>query len=106
MTSFNKKIKRLYREHGFSGLIEAVIFKFLGKCFNVPSRKIAVFNGIAVRGASFHSKTDIFPEHEGLLNKLPRIPINQKRDSGKVAYLKLWLNGLLPLCVNKLKRVV
>jgi len=67
MTSFNKKIKRLYREHGFSGLIEAVIFKFLGKCFNVPSRKIAVFNGIAVRGASFHSKTDIFPEHEAEL---------------------------------------
>ena len=67
MTSFNKKIKRLYREHGFSGLIEAVIFKFLGKCFNVPSRKIAVFNGIAVRGASFYSKTDIFPEHESEL---------------------------------------
>lgn len=67
MTSSNKKIKRLYREHGFSGLIEAIMFKFLAKCFHVPSRKIAVFNGIAVRGASFYSKTDIFPEHEAEL---------------------------------------
>ena len=62
--SYNKKIKRLYREHGLLGLIEAIIFKFLAKCFHVPSRKIAVFNGIAVRGASFYSKEDIFPKHE------------------------------------------
>jgi len=67
MTSSNKKIKRLYRDHGFSGLIGAVAFKFLAKCFHVPSRKIAVFNGIAVRGASFYAKTDIFPEHEAEL---------------------------------------
>jgi len=67
MTSSIKKGKKLYNEHGFSGLIEAVAFKFLAKCFHVPSRKIAVFNGIAVRGASFYSKTDIFPEHEAEL---------------------------------------
>ena len=67
MTSFNKKIKRLYRDDGFSGLIEAVVFKLMGKCFHVPSRKIAVFNGIAVRGASYYSKEDIFPEHEAEL---------------------------------------
>ena len=67
MTSFSKKIKRLYCDHGFSGLIEAVVFKLLANCFHIPSRKIAVFNGIAVRGASFHSKTDIFPEHEAEL---------------------------------------
>lgn len=64
MTSFNKKIKRLYKENGFSGIIEALSFKILAKCFHVPSRKIAVFNGVAVRGASFYSKTDIFPNHE------------------------------------------
>ena len=64
MTSSTKKGKKLYKEHGFSGLIEAISFKFLAKCFHVPSRKIAVFNGVAVRGTSFYSKNDIFPEHE------------------------------------------
>ena len=64
MTSSIKKGKKLLKEHGFSGLIEATAFKILSKCFHVPSRKIAVFNGVAVRGASFYSKTDIFPEHE------------------------------------------
>jgi len=67
MTSSIKKGKKLYNKHGLSGLIEAVAFKFLAKCFHVPSRKIAVFNGIAVRGASFYSKIDIFPEHEAEL---------------------------------------
>ncbi len=67
MTSFSKKIKRLYCDHGFSGLIEAVVFKLLANCFHIPSRKIAVFNGIAVRGASLYSKIDIFPEHEAEL---------------------------------------
>ena len=64
MASLNKKIKRLYSEQGLSGLLEAIAFTFLARCFHVPSRKIAVFNGIAVRGASFYSKSDIFPEHE------------------------------------------
>ena len=64
MASLNKKIKRLYSEKGLSGLVEAMSFTFLARCFHVPSRKIAVFNGIAVRGASFYSKEDIFPKHE------------------------------------------
>lgn len=67
MTSSIKKGKKLYNEHGLSGLIEAVAFKFLAKCYHIPSRKIAVFNGIAVRGASLYSKIDIFPEHEAEL---------------------------------------
>ena len=61
-------------------------------------------NGIKYSGKAIIA--NIFPEHEGLLNQLPRIPINQKRDNGKIDYLKLWLNGVLPCCVNKLKRVV
>ena len=60
MASLNKKIKRLYSEQGFSGLVEAIAFTFLARCFHVPSRKIAVFNGIAVRGASFYSKEEVF----------------------------------------------
>ena len=64
MTSIIKKFTRLRNEHGLSGLVQAVSFKFLTSIFHIPSRKIAVFNGIAVRGTSLYSKIDIFPEHE------------------------------------------
>jgi hypothetical protein len=67
MTSSIKKGKKLYREQGLSMLVQAGLFKFLAKCFHVPSRKIAVFNGVAVRGTSLYSKIDIFPEHEAEL---------------------------------------
>ena len=67
MTSSIKKGKKLYNEQGFFGLVQAGLFKFLAKCFHIPSRKIAVFNGVAVRGASLSSKIDIFPEHEAEL---------------------------------------
>lgn len=62
-----KKSKNLYQKSGLSILIQAGMFKFLTKCFGIPSRKIAVFNGIAVRGASIYSKNDMFPEHEAEL---------------------------------------
>jgi precorrin-6B methylase 2 len=65
MTS--KKIKKLLIDKGPSGLIQAVIFKILTNCFHIPSRKIAMFNGIAVRGASLYSKIEIYPEHEAEL---------------------------------------
>lgn len=67
MNSSIKKGKKLYREHGFRRLIQTVAFQILGKCFNVPSRKIAVFNGVAVRGTSLSSERDIFPNHEAEL---------------------------------------
>ena len=66
MTS-NKKIRKLLSERGLSVLTQAAIFKLLANLFHIPSRKIAMFNGIAVRGASLYSKTDIFPEHEAEL---------------------------------------
>ena len=66
MTSI-KKDKNRYKKLGMSLLIQAGLFKILTKCFGIPSRKIAVFNGIAVRGASIYSKTDMFPEHEAEL---------------------------------------
>lgn len=64
MPSLIKKGKKLLNEQGLSVLIQASLFSFLAKSFNIPSRKIAVFNGVAVRGASLYSKNDIFPEHE------------------------------------------
>ena len=52
------------------------------------------------------SIANIFKEHKDLLEQLPRIPVNQKRDNGNINYLNLWLNGTLPCIINKLKRVV
>ena len=63
----NKKIRKLLTEKGFSVLIQAGIFKLLSNCFNIQSRKIAMFNGIAVRGVSLYSKVELFPEHEAEL---------------------------------------
>lgn len=81
MTSSIKKGKKLYNENGLSMLIQAGLFKFLAKCFHVPYRKIAVFNGVAVRGASLYSKIDIFPEHEAELISAIR---NYVKDGEKV----------------------
>ena len=50
--------------------------------------------------------SNIFPEHKNLLQQLPRIPINQKRDHGNIDYLNLWLSGILPCVINKFKRIV
>lgn len=63
----NKKIRKLMAEKGLSVLIQAAIFKLLSSCFNIPSRKIAMFNGIAVRGVSLYSKIELYPEHEAEL---------------------------------------
>ena len=63
----NSSTKKSKNKMGFSRLVQAGLFKILAKCFHVPSRKIAVFNGVAVRGASLSSKIDIFPEHEAEL---------------------------------------
>lgn len=67
MTSISKKIRRIYQTNGFNGLIEAACFKFLSKIFTTPTRKIALFNGVAVRGVPFFAKQDIFPSHENEL---------------------------------------
>jgi peptidoglycan/xylan/chitin deacetylase (PgdA/CDA1 family) len=51
------------------------------------------------------SAANIFPEHKNLLEQLPRIAINQKRDNDNINYLSLWLNGTLPCLLNKFKRI-
>jgi peptidoglycan/xylan/chitin deacetylase (PgdA/CDA1 family) len=50
--------------------------------------------------------SNIFPEHKDLLQQLPRIPVNQKRDQGDINYLNLWLSGTLPCVINKFKKIV
>ena len=52
------------------------------------------------------SIANIFKEHKDLLEQLPRIPVNQKRDNGKINYLNLWLNGTLPCIINKFKKIL
>ena len=49
---------------------------------------------------------NIFPEHKNMLQQLPRIAINEKRDNGNIKFLSLWLNGALPCVINKFKRIV
>ena len=52
------------------------------------------------------SIANIFKEHKDLLEQLPRIPVNQKRDNGKINYLNLWLNGTLPCIINRFKKIL
>ena len=52
------------------------------------------------------SIANIFKKHKDLLEQLPRIPVNQKRDNGKINYLNLWLNGTLPCIINKFKKIL
>lgn len=41
-----------------------IISKVLTKLYDLPFRKIAVYNGVAVRNARLLDKKDTFPEHE------------------------------------------
>ena len=49
---------------------------------------------------------NIFPEHRNLLQQLPRITVNEKRDNGNINYFNVWPNGALPCINNKFKRIV
>jgi len=49
---------------------------------------------------------NIFCEHKNSMERLPRIPVNEKRDGKDTGTLMLWLNGMLPGLLNKFNRVV
>ncbi len=65
--SFIKKGSKLYKKRGIVGIIRTLISRFLSRMFILPLRKIAVYNGIAVRGVDLLEKKDVFPEHEAEL---------------------------------------
>ncbi|HIB43100.1 MAG TPA: hypothetical protein EYO37_03855 [Nitrospina sp.] len=77
-----------------------------GTSREVGQREFRIAEKCGFETSTTSSIGNIFPEHKNLLDQLPRIPVNQKRDNGEINYLKLWLNGILPCVFNKLKRVV
>jgi peptidoglycan/xylan/chitin deacetylase (PgdA/CDA1 family) len=72
----------------------------------VGKREFKIAKKCGFKTSTTTNAANIFPEHKNLLEQLPRIPINQKRDYGNINYLNLWLNGALPCVINKFKRVV
>ena len=72
----------------------------------VGGREFKIAKECGFKTSTTSSMANIFEEHGNLLEQLPRIPINQKRDNGKINYLNLWLNGTLPCIINRFKRVV
>jgi len=69
-------------------------------------REFTIVKDCGFKTSTTTRMANIFPEHKNLLERLPRIAVNQKRDHGNVHYLILWLNGILPCIINKFKRVV
>ena len=72
----------------------------------VGEREFKIVKKYGFKTSTTTHSANIFSEHKNLLEQLPRIAVNQKRDNGNINYLNLWLNGTLPCIVNKLKRVV
>ena len=72
----------------------------------VGGREFKIAKECGFKTSTTTSMANIFEEHGNLLEQLPRIPINQKRDNGKINYLNLWLDGTLPCIINRFKRVV
>ena len=72
----------------------------------VGEREFEIAKKCGFKTSTTTCAANIFSEHKNLLERLPRIAVNQKRDNGNINYLKLWLNGTLPCIVNKLKRVL
>ncbi len=91
-SEINQKVKHFCYPFGTQNEVGEREFKIVKKCGFKTSTTTCAAN--------------IFSEHKNLLERLPRIPINQKRDNGNINYLNLWLKGALPCILNKLKRVV
>tara|TARA_Y100001934_G_C12382563_1_gene793325 strand:+ start:76 stop:1026 length:951 start_codon:yes stop_codon:yes gene_type:complete len=72
----------------------------------VGEREFRIAKKCGFKTSTTTRPANIFPEHKDLLEQLPRITVNQKRDNGNIEFLSLWLNGALPCLVNKFKRVV
>lgn len=72
----------------------------------VGKREFKLAKQCGFKTSTTTSAANIFPEHKNLLEQLPRIAVNQKRDMGNINYLILWLNGIIPCILNKFRRVV
>ena len=72
----------------------------------VGQREFRIAKKCGFKTSTTTTIANIFEEHKDLLEQLPRIPVNQKRDNGKINYLNLWLNGTLPCIINKFKKIL
>jgi len=72
----------------------------------VGEREFQIAKKCGFKTSTTTHAANIFPEHKNLLERLPRIAVNEKRDSGNINYLNLWINGTLPCAINKFKRIV
>ena len=72
----------------------------------VGQREFRIAKKCGFKTSTTTTIANIFKEHKDLLEQLPRIPVNQKRDNGKINYLNLWLNGTLPCIINKFKKIL
>ena len=72
----------------------------------VGEREFQIAKKCGFKTSTTTHAANIFLEHKNLLERLPRIAVNEKRDNGDINYLNLWLNGTLPCIINKFKRVV
>ena len=91
-SEINKKVEHFSYPFGTRNEAGQREFKIAKKCGFKTSTTTSIAN--------------IFKEHKDLLEQLPRIPVNQKRDNGKINYLNLWLNGTLPCIINKFKKIL
>jgi len=72
----------------------------------VGQREFRITKKCGFKTSTTTCMANLFEEHKDLLEQLPRIPVNQKRDNGKINYLNLWLNGTLPCIINKFKKIL
>lgn len=91
-SKINQKVEHFCYPFGTQNEVGEREFKIAKKCGFKTSTTTRISN--------------IFPEHKDLLQQLPRIPVNQKRDQGNINYLNLWLSGTFPCVINKFKRIV
>ena len=72
----------------------------------VNDREFKIVKECGFKTATTTRWGNIFPQHVEHLECLPRIHVNEKRDSKDVRILKLSVNGVIPCLVNKFKQVV
>jgi len=55
------------KRNPFTLKVGRALAKLLIKWYNLPNRRISVYNGVAVRNSHFLTKTDVYPNHEAQL---------------------------------------
>jgi peptidoglycan/xylan/chitin deacetylase (PgdA/CDA1 family) len=103
------KFEVLESQKEIESKIQQKVYHFsypFGSRDEVNEREFAVVKGCGFRTSTTTRWGNIFPKHADYLECLPRIHVNEKRDSKDVRLLSLSVNGAIPCMVNKFKRVV